>query len=106
MALFDSAKYLIDGKEIESIERAVDVATTIIGLARYSDDYTRSAGPSMMFAKDNKNTAGKNPFIVRRPRNSADNADVDVENMIMHTNDNFNLGAATHNTYVNVGRSA
>ena len=52
MALFGSARYLIDGKEIESIEHDVDVATTIIGLARYSDDYTRSAGPSMMFAKD------------------------------------------------------
>ena len=52
MALFENARYLIDGKEIESIEREVDVATTIIGLARYSHDYTRSAGPSMMFAKD------------------------------------------------------
>ena len=52
MALFDSARYLIDGKEIESIEKDVDVATTIIGLARYSDDYTRSAGPSMIFSKD------------------------------------------------------
>ncbi|KAL3864654.1 hypothetical protein ACJMK2_006318 [Sinanodonta woodiana] len=58
MALFESARYLIDGKEIESIERDVDVATTIIGLARYSDDYTRSAGSSMMFAKDSGNTAG------------------------------------------------
>ena len=52
MALFRSASYLIDGREIETIQDNVDVATTIIGLARYSDDFTRSAGPSMMFAKD------------------------------------------------------
>ena len=28
------------------------IATTIIGLARYSDNYSRSAGPSIMFTKD------------------------------------------------------
>jgi len=52
MALFKIATYLIDAAEIESIYDNVDVTTTTIGLARYSDDYTRSAGPSMMFAKD------------------------------------------------------
>ena len=95
MALFESARYLIDGKEIESIEREVDIATTIIGLARYSDDFTRSAGPSMMFAKDNKNTAGPTQYIIRRPKNNAGNADVDVENMIINNDPQFNLGAAT-----------
>jgi hypothetical protein len=44
MALFDNARYLIDGQSIEAIDNNVDVATTIIGLARYSDDYTRSSG--------------------------------------------------------------
>ena len=63
MALFESARYLIDGKEIESIDREVDVATTIIGLARYSDDYTRSAGPSMMFAKDTSDNADHLQYI-------------------------------------------
>ncbi|KAL3889501.1 hypothetical protein ACJMK2_001839, partial [Sinanodonta woodiana] len=46
-----------------SIENDVDVATTVIGLARYSDDYTRSAGPSMMFAKDITNNADHIQFI-------------------------------------------
>ena len=50
MALLESARYMIDGRGIKSIEHDVDVATTIVSLARYSDDFTRSAGPSMMFS--------------------------------------------------------
>ena len=39
MALFSSAQYVINSTKIEAIENDVDVATTIIGLARYSDDF-------------------------------------------------------------------
>ena len=108
MALFESAKYLIDGKEIESIDREVDVATTIIGLARYSDDYTRSAGPSMMFAKDTsdhpdhfphtkllaeQNVAVGNQLAADNPgREVAPGANFE---MIKNVNGNFNLGFAT-----------
>ncbi|KAL3871355.1 hypothetical protein ACJMK2_039362 [Sinanodonta woodiana] len=52
MALFDSARYLIDGKEIESIQSDLGITTTILGLVRYSDDYQRTVDPSMMFVKD------------------------------------------------------
>ena len=108
MALFESARYLIDGKEIESIEREVDVATTIIGLARYSDDYTRSAGPSMMFAKDTSNNADHIQYIkVRTGRDTAegdqqlaDHLDCEARlaaefDIIKSVNGNFNLGFAT-----------
>ena len=41
MALFGSAQYIIGTTKIESIDNDVDVATTIIGLARYSDDFIK-----------------------------------------------------------------
>ena len=44
MGLFKSAQYIIGTTKIESIDNDVDVASTIIGLARYSDDFIKSAG--------------------------------------------------------------
>jgi hypothetical protein len=74
---------MIDGKHIESCLENVDIATTILGLARYSDDYSRSAGPSMMFSKDtNDHPENRNVTM-----NAAGTA---VESM----NENFNLGFA------------
>ena len=35
MALFSSATHMIDNRETESIQNNVDIATTIVGLARY-----------------------------------------------------------------------
>ncbi|KAL3887535.1 hypothetical protein ACJMK2_027475 [Sinanodonta woodiana] len=65
MELFGSARYLIDGKEIESIQSDLGVATTILGLVAYSDDYQRTIGPSMML---HKNTADTNQFSIRKPK--------------------------------------
>jgi hypothetical protein len=108
MALFESARYLIDGKEIESIDREVDVATTIIGLARYSDDYTRSAGPSMMFAKDTSDNADHLQYIkVLTPQDTSVDNQREATNperrarpgaafdILGGVNGNFNLGFAT-----------
>jgi hypothetical protein len=92
MALFDSATYMIDGRNIESIQKDVDVATTILGLARYSDDYSRSAGPSMMFVKDTSNSPEYKKYEVRRPRNFANTADAGAERMIINIDADFNLG--------------
>jgi hypothetical protein len=108
MALFGSARYLIDGREIESIENDVDVATTVIGLARYSDDYTRSAGPSMMFAKDTSDHPDHLQYIklltpqatATDPQAQADHLDLEARpgaafEIIKRVNGNFNLGFAT-----------
>ncbi len=92
MALFDSATYMIDGKNIESIQKDVDVATTILRLARYSDDYSRSDGPSMMFVKDTSNSPEYQQYEIGRPRNFARNADADVQSMIINVDPDFNLG--------------
>ncbi|KAL3861948.1 hypothetical protein ACJMK2_007956 [Sinanodonta woodiana] len=69
MALFNSARYLIDGKEIEAIQSDLGVATTILGLVTYSDDYQRTVGPSMMFHKDTADTADDNPLNLKDQRN-------------------------------------
>ena len=68
MALFSSAQYMINSNKIESIDNDVDIANTILGLVRYSDDYIRSAGYSMILAKDKHENADNNQFIVRRPK--------------------------------------
>ncbi|KAL3875391.1 hypothetical protein ACJMK2_033344 [Sinanodonta woodiana] len=107
MALFESATYVIDGKEIESIEREVDVATTIIGLAEHSDDYTRSAGPSMMFAKGITDNPNHIQFIKVLTDQNTYEADQDLANhldretrptgdfdIIKKVNKRFNLGFA------------
>ncbi|KAL3874788.1 hypothetical protein ACJMK2_037757 [Sinanodonta woodiana] len=57
MALFNSARYLIDGKEIEAIQSDLGIANTILGLVTYSDDYQRTVGLSMMFHKDTSDAA-------------------------------------------------
>ena len=51
MALFNGATYMNDESEFESIETYVDVAKTILDVARYSGDYTGSVDPSKMFAR-------------------------------------------------------
>ena len=48
MALFSRAQNVINATKIEAIDNDVDVATTIIGLARYSDDFIKSSGHSMI----------------------------------------------------------
>ena len=51
MALFSSAQYIIGTTKIESIDNDFDVASTIIGLARYTDDVIRSDGSSMVLPR-------------------------------------------------------
>jgi hypothetical protein len=97
---------MIDGKNIESIQKDVDVATTILGLARYSDDYSRSAGPSMMFTKDTSNSPEYNQYEIGRPQNFARNAAADVERMIINVDTDFNLGFRSRRAMLQGGRRA
>ena len=43
---------MINGQEIEALNNNIDIATTILGLVSYSDDYAKTAGTSMFWAKD------------------------------------------------------
>jgi len=83
MALFNSAKYIIDGNEIQTISGHLGIATTILGLVHYSDDYQRTLGPSMMFHKDTTDQPEN--------RNVTMNAAGDA---IVSMNENYNLGFA------------
>lgn len=71
MALFESASYRINGQEVETLNQNVDVATTILGLVRYSDDYAKSTGTSMFWAKDMSTAANIAPYATVNVQSSA-----------------------------------
>ena len=91
MALFESANYLIDGKEIESIQSDLGVVTNILGLARYSDDYQRTIGPSMMFHKDTSDKPESELIKMGKVRNATGLAETDA---VIKYNTDYNLGYA------------
>ncbi|KAK3601701.1 hypothetical protein CHS0354_016059 [Potamilus streckersoni] len=98
----DTSRYFLLSKAFLEIED-VDVATTILGLARYSDDYSRSAGPSMMFAKDTTDFPENRNVTIGNMRNSAgDNTTPAVLSM----NANFNLGFAVRKSMLKGHRGA
>ena len=39
VALFGDARYKVNGMTVESVDNNVGIATTVMGLARMSDDY-------------------------------------------------------------------
>ena len=61
MALFGDARYKINGMTVESVDNNVGIATTIMGLARMSDDYAKTAGTNFMWAKDTSEAAETDP---------------------------------------------
>ena len=96
MALFSSAQYIIGTTKKESIDNDVDIASTIIGLARYSDDFIKSAGHSMMFAKYQNDFADQGIFTFARPNKHTAAAELaDVGPVVMGGNLNYNPGFAT-----------
>ena len=62
MALFSSAQFIIGTTKIESICIDVDAASTSIRLARYSEDFIKSAGDLIMFAKDQNDYSDVRPL--------------------------------------------
>ena len=61
MALFGDARYKINGMTVESVDNNVGIATTVMGLARMSDDYAKTAGTNFMWAKDTSQAAETDP---------------------------------------------
>ncbi|KAK3591171.1 hypothetical protein CHS0354_029022 [Potamilus streckersoni] len=79
-------------KKLESVQKDVDVATIILGLARYSDDYSRSTCPSMMFVKDTSNSPEYQQYEIGQSKHFARYANADVQGMIINVDPDFNLG--------------
>ena len=83
MALFSDARYKINGTTVESIDGNVGIATTVMGLARMSDDYAKTAGTNFMWAKDTSEAAETDPaaanynlgFTIRQKLLHSDNGD-------------------------------
>ena len=61
MALFGDARYKVNGMTVESVDNNVGIATTVMGLARMSDDYAKTAGTNFMWAKDTSEAAETDP---------------------------------------------
>ena len=91
MALFDSVRYMINGQEIEALNTNADIATTILGLMSYSDDYSKTAGTSMFWAKDTSTHASKSHFNTVNVRNAAGDGQAPVLGVI---NPEYNQGFA------------
>ena len=60
MYLFKRIRYELSGQEIENIMN-VGQATTMLGLLKYPDDFSKSKGLNQLWYKDTKNTAVLDP---------------------------------------------
>ena len=60
MHLFKRIRYELSGQEIENIMN-VGQATTMLGLLKYPDDFSKSKGLNQLWYKDTKNTAVLDP---------------------------------------------
>ena len=67
MHLFKRIRYDLSGQEIENIMN-VGQATTMLGLLKYPDDFSKSKGLNQLWYKDTNNTAtnGNIGFSIRR----------------------------------------
>ena len=67
MHLFKNIRYELSGQEIENIMN-VGQATTMLGLLKYPDDFSKSKGLNQLWYKDTLATAAadNNGFVVRR----------------------------------------
>ena len=76
MFLFKRIRYELSGQEIENIMN-VGQATTMLGLLKYPDDFSKSKGLNHLWYKDTKNTTILDP-----------------------ANDNFNVGFKIRHDYI------
>ena len=60
MHLFKRIRYELSGQDIENITN-VGQATTMLGLLKYPDDFSKSKGLNQLWSKDTKNTAFMDP---------------------------------------------
>ena len=75
MYLFDCIRYQLSGQEIESIYHPGQ-ATSILGLLKYSDDFSKSQGLNQCWFKDTSNEAAntntgfaaRHGYIIQTPR--------------------------------------
>jgi len=93
--LFQRAKYFVEDKEIEDIEN-VGIATSVLNLVEFSDDYARSAAQNMWWYKDTADSTSYSRLLYDAAdkttpvKDLADTAEVFVN--AIKTNHHFNEG--------------
>src|SRR6185312_17145773 len=60
--LFQRAKYFVEDKEIEDIDN-VGIATCVLNLVEFSDDYARSSAQNMWWYKDTADSTSTSRFL-------------------------------------------
>lgn len=63
VSLFQSLVYRINGQVVEAIYTNADIATGILGLVSYSDDYAKSVGTNLFWAKDTSTYTVRIPYL-------------------------------------------
>jgi len=80
MHLFSNVKYQLSEEEVESLFYPGQ-ATTMLGLLKYPDDFSKSIGFNQLWYKDNTSTASivdNNGFKIRRLHTVSQKNDNDV----------------------------
>ncbi len=93
--LFNTAKYRIGDKEIESIDY-VGIGTTILNLVEFSDDYAKSAASNMFWFRETADSTVINRFIYDSTdkQTKLKESDAKLEDLVtkIKANHNFNEG--------------
>ena len=97
MALFVSARYLINGEAIEVVNNDIDIATTIHGLVQISNEHAETAGGVYHWAKDTSTHANMNPYRAHNVRNAAGDG---VAATVSGANPNYNRGFHTRQNLI------
>ena len=75
MYLFSNISYRLSNQEIESVHHPGQ-ATTMLGLLKYSDDFSKAQGLNQMWQKDTKSTGviadneghrTRQPYLIKQP---------------------------------------
>ena len=100
-SIFRRANYFINDQLVESVD-FVPIATTIIALVDFSDDYTRSVATQMFWNRDTGNgSANSQKYDITAALN-ADKTSVDVT---LKDNPNYNAGFTVRKALCSAGKT-
>lgn len=94
-ALFKDMRYEINGQVIEQLNQNAAITSTILGLARYSENYGKTVGTGFHWGKDTSDHADSNQnnsITVKDTQAGA--AEGTTVNVITGKNENYNQGFA------------
>jgi hypothetical protein len=99
-SIFRRANYFINDQLVESID-FVSVATTILGLVEFSDDYTRSVATQMFWYRDTGNGSANKQKYIATVRTNEDK----MTAVTVNDNPDYNLGFAIRHALCSGGKT-